>query len=132
VDPAPQILLVDDEDGLRRIAKRALTGAGFSVITAADGQEALELYAKHAADIRLIITDITMPRLDGVGLHRRLREQGVRVPVLFTSGYAAQDLIASEAPGLISDILEKPWGIAELVSKARAAMSRSSGSEPGT
>ena len=132
MDPAPQVLLVDDEEGLRRLASRALTAAGFAVLIAADGQEALDLYSKHAADIRLIVTDVRMPRLDGIGLHRRLREQGVRVPFLFMSGDAGQELAAGEGPGLIAEVLEKPWTLAELVSRVKDAVARASSPGPGT
>jgi PAS domain S-box-containing protein len=114
------ILVVEDDATLRQSARRVLETSGYSVATAADGQEALswmQLNVENPPD--LIISDVVMPRLSGPQLVSRLRETGRAPKVLFTSGYAAPEVRARapDQPGI--SMLAKPWTIADLLARVR-------------
>ncbi|MBI4542236.1 MAG: PAS domain S-box protein [Gemmatimonadetes bacterium] len=119
-----RILVVEDELALRRAAERALEKHGYTVLVAADGQEALELLRMEKGAIDLVVTDVVMPRLGGSELVEALRLERVEVPVLLTSGYTAPH--PRVAPGLPSGLpfLAKPWTIAELLAAVRSALDK--------
>jgi CheY-like chemotaxis protein len=119
-----RILLVEDEDGLRRVAQRALEKVGYKVITASDGVEALEAYRSHARDVDLIITDVVMPKLGGLALYRTLRQEGHGVAFLFTSGYAAHEIMRGDLPDGELALLQKPWTLADLTHRVREVLDR--------
>jgi two-component system cell cycle sensor histidine kinase/response regulator CckA len=103
------ILVVEDEEAVRSLTERILTGAGFSCIGASDGEEALELYRAHRDEIDVILTDVVMPGMSGLELAERI---GDGPPVVYMSGYADEHL-----PGM----LEKPFSADELVGALLAA-----------
>jgi signal transduction histidine kinase/CheY-like chemotaxis protein len=106
------ILLVEDDEALRRTARTALERAGHRVITARDGQDALELARDD--DFSLLVTDVVMPRLGGAACAAALRERRSGLPVLYVSGYVHEsEALGLEAPH--TAILAKPYGIADLV-----------------
>lgn len=87
---APKVLIVDDSEMVRNFHSYILRDAGFEVRTAADGAEALEIFLQEPFD--LIITDINMPRMDGLTFIRRVREVDPRVPIIIISSLEeAQD-----------------------------------------
>ncbi len=118
------ILLVEDEDGLRRVAQRALEKVGYKVLTASDGMEALDLFHKLAKDIDLIITDVVMPKLGGIALYRTLRQDGHSPRFLFTSGYAAHEIMRGDLPESDLHLLQKPWTLADLTHRVREMLDR--------
>jgi PAS domain S-box-containing protein len=122
-----RVLLVEDEDGLRRVAQRALEKVGYKVITASDGVEALEAYRTHARDVDLIITDVVMPKLGGLALYRTLRQEGHSVAFLFTSGYAAHEIMRGDLPEGELTLLQKPWTLADLTHRVREVLDRRPG-----
>lgn len=109
------VLLVEDEELLRRAAQRLLEGHGFRVLPAENGEEALTLYFRARGEVDLVLTDVVMPRLGGRGLHDALRERGETVPFLFMSGYVARE--ESNGPGLPpgAAFLPKPWELEDLI-----------------
>ena len=119
-----QILLVEDEEGLRRVAQRALERVGYRVLTAADGMEALDSYRSHPDGIDLIITDMVMPKLGGLALYRTLRQEGHSVRFLFTSGYAAHEIMRGDLPDGELVLLQKPWTLADLTKRVREVLDR--------
>jgi DNA-binding response OmpR family regulator len=80
--------------------------------------QALELFKAQSADIALIISDLTMPRLDGGGLLRGIRDSGSHVPFLFTSGYPTDDVVGADGDDV--QALAKPWTVTELTARVRA------------
>jgi two-component system, cell cycle sensor histidine kinase and response regulator CckA len=114
------ILLVEDEEGVRDVAARVLRRAGYRVLEAADGIEALELDAMFGAGIDLVLTDVVMPRLGGPELVRRLSARGPGRKVLFTSGYSASPI--SEALETGQSFLQKPYLPSTLVAAVRALL----------
>jgi two-component system cell cycle sensor histidine kinase/response regulator CckA len=114
------ILLVEDEEGVRDVAARVLRRAGYRVLEAADGIEALELDAMFGAGIDLVLTDVVMPRLGGPELVRRLSARAPGRKVLFTSGYSASPI--SEALQAGQSFLQKPYLPSTLVAAVRALL----------
>jgi CheY-like chemotaxis protein len=107
------ILLVEDEDAVRRLARRALTARGYSVIEAKDGEQALEVARAHPGTIDLLVSDLVLPRLGGREVAERLVRDRPNLRTLFISGYIDPDSIVSP------DYLQKPFGTTELVTRIR-------------
>jgi two-component system, cell cycle sensor histidine kinase and response regulator CckA len=99
------ILLVDDEEGYRELIARVLTKAGYEVLQAADGLEALSLLEKSKVD--LVISDILMPALNGYALVARLRARWPKMPVILTTGFLSQESAKSMMNGSV-DFIPKP------------------------
>jgi CheY-like chemotaxis protein len=100
---APSILVVDDEEGVRSIARRVLEAAGYQVWEAADGAQALAYLLQGV--VHLVVTDIRMPKMDGWELLTHLRSMNPKVPTLLMSGYD----IHLTASGISEMILAKPF-----------------------
>src|SRR5258708_38956159 len=81
------VMLVEDEDPVRIFGARALRNKGYTVLEARSGEAALELMGSTAEKIDLLITDVVMPRMDGPGLVREVRETYPEMKVIFISGY---------------------------------------------
>jgi len=118
------VLVVEDDDQLRRSAKRILEDAGYQVVTAADGLEALEAL-RQTAGVRLVFSDLVMPRLGGRALYDAARREGVTVPFLFASGYSDPDRGGSLDPAL--PLMHKPWMATDLLGRIRAILDRKIG-----
>jgi signal transduction histidine kinase/CheY-like chemotaxis protein len=108
------LLLVEDEERVRRLSRRTLERAGYEVLEAGDGQEALEVAGRHPGTIDLLFTDVVMPRLGGRALAEQLRHAREGLRVLFTSGYPTHPY--DPASGLPSgcNFLAKPFTTAAL------------------
>ncbi|MEI7934846.1 MAG: ATP-binding protein, partial [Chlorobiaceae bacterium] len=110
--PAPwqgsgTILLVEDEEPIRIIAKTLLEKFGFTVLEAVNGIEALELYRKNAADITLVVTDMGMPVMDGYALFRELKKIKPKLPIIVSSGYGEGDVTSRIAREDIAALINK-------------------------
>lgn len=101
------ILVVDDEPNMRRVLQILLERLGHTVVLADDGAAALERLA--AASVDLIISDLRMPRLDGLGLQRALREQGLQIPLIMISAHGSVDTAVSAMKGGAVDFLQRPF-----------------------
>jgi CheY-like chemotaxis protein len=88
---AGTILFVDDEPEVRSIARATLEQAGYQVIEADDGQKALEAFEAQRDQIGLVITDVLMPNLDGLGLSARLHKGDPDLPILLLSGHVLEE-----------------------------------------
>jgi two-component system cell cycle sensor histidine kinase/response regulator CckA len=114
------ILLVEDEDMVRSVAERALSRQGYKVLTANDGEEALEVLAR-GEQIDLMISDVVMPNMDGPTMVRLAREARPDIPVLFMSGYAEEQLRNSIDIDNVA-FLPKPFSVTQLAEAARDAL----------
>jgi two-component system, OmpR family, response regulator MprA len=122
-----RILVVDDDRKLREMLRRALESSGFEVATAEDGGRALAAVSAKAPD--LIVLDVLMPGVDGLGVARRLRERGDPVPILMLT---ARDAVPDRVAGLdagADDYLVKPFALDELTARVRALLRRRSDME---
>ncbi len=116
------ILLVEDQEQVRRLASTVLTGFGYRVKEAASGDEALSMAGNHAGPIHLLLTDMVMPGMTGRELALRLRGSHPGMQVLYMSGYS-EDLIArSGAPDANVACIPKPFRPEELAAKVRAVL----------
>jgi two-component system, cell cycle sensor histidine kinase and response regulator CckA len=115
------ILLVEDDDQLRRSAKRILEDAGYQVVSTADGLEALEAL-RHTVGIGLVFSDLVMPRLGGRALYDAARRDGHTVPFLFASGYSDPSRATSPDPSV--PMLRKPWTGTDLLGRVRDILDR--------
>ncbi len=116
------ILLAEDEPALRMLVQDVLGRAGYRVLAAEDGEEALAVSRSHGGTVDLLVTDIVMPNLGGRELAARLLEERPGVRVLFMSGYPNDGKGLGELGGSIEDLLRKPFPMRELVERVRAAL----------
>jgi two-component system cell cycle sensor histidine kinase/response regulator CckA len=114
------ILLVEDEDMVRAVAERALTRQGYTVLTAENGEAALELIASSDRP-DLLISDVVMPTMDGPTMVARVRRRYPDLPILFMSGYAEEQLRRSIDLDHVA-FLPKPFSVQQLAEAARDAL----------
>ncbi|MEI6305590.1 MAG: ATP-binding protein, partial [Deltaproteobacteria bacterium] len=103
------ILLVEDEDQVRLIAKALLKNIGFYVLEAVNGKEALELYQKNATDITLVMTDMGMPIMDGYELFSELKKLNPELPIIVSSGYGDAEVNSRIDIDNIAGLISKPY-----------------------
>jgi len=115
------ILLADDEPMIRSLSRAILESYGYKVLLAEDGAQAVKIYEREKQRIDLVILDLTMPELSGRDALRRLAGIDPRVPVLFASGYSAED-IAGLQHGPILGFIAKPYQPEELARTVRLAL----------
>jgi len=117
------VLVVDDDPAILRLNKLELSGQGFSVLTAEDGEEALAIAEQHRPDI--VVLDILMPNISGLEVMRRLRER-TNIPVVLLSAKNYDEDIVSGLEMGADDYLVKPFNPEELTARVRAVLRRQS------
>ena len=117
-----RVLVVDDEPQITRVLRTVLTSQGYQVQTAAEGQAALTSLTDWHPE--LVITDLMMPRMDGVELCRRIRAQS-SVPIIVLSVKGEERTKVEALDSGADDYITKPFGIDELLARVRAALRRS-------
>jgi PAS domain S-box-containing protein len=115
--PHETVLMVEDEDDLRVITGRILTRAGYHVLTASGGEQAIHLAQNHAGPIHLLLTDVIMPRMTGNEVAARIRALRPGIPVLYMSGYAEPVLTENGTLPEGVTIVEKPFTSRELLDR---------------
>ena len=118
-----KVLVVDDEENIRQLLSVSLKFQGYEVETAADGPAALDLCRIAKPDV--LVLDVMMPGMDGFGLMRRLRADGVEAPALFLS---ARDTVEDKINGLTiggDDYVTKPFSLEEVVARLQVLLRRS-------
>jgi two-component system cell cycle sensor histidine kinase/response regulator CckA len=110
-----RILLVEDEDMVRAVAERALARQGYTVVTAADGDEGVEAVRENP-DFDIIVSDVVMPSMDGPAMAREIRQLAPGIPVLFMSGYAEEQLRREiDIEGM--HFIPKPFSVQQIAAK---------------
>ena len=125
-----RLLVVEDEPNILELLSASLRYAGFNVVTAAAGIEAVQAAQRHRPD--LIVLDVMLPDMDGFNVVRRLRSGGARMPVVFLT---ARDATEDKIRGLTlggDNYVTKPFSLEEVIARIRAVLRRTSGepSEP--
>lgn len=119
------ILIAEDEKHIRLALGIVLKQAGFAVDVAANGHEAFETVMRHASDgspINLIITDIFMPKVDGLELMDMLNEKGFTIPVIVITGYGNSELIVKLRTRGFAGYLDKPFIPDELLTQVKTVL----------
>jgi CheY-like chemotaxis protein len=118
------ILIVEDNDNLRNLLQRTLETVGFSVLPAADGVEGLRLCQEHGRTIDLMVSDIVMPRLDGLRLSEQVRASHPAMRFLFVTGFAEEFPEVHELIKIGATILEKPFLLSEFLRKVEDTLNQ--------
>ena len=118
--PLPQgsgelILVVDDEENVRKVTRRILERSGYRTIEAENGVEGVSQYMAHRQDVRVVLTDIAMPAMDGVTFTRALRELNPQVLVISASGHESKAHLPADLKLPQGTHLSKPFGVAVLL-----------------
>lgn len=116
------VLVVDDDDTTRAVARRMLVMAGYTVHLASDGDEALGVYREHHDDIQVVLLDLTMPRLDGSATFTELRRQDPGVRVVLTSGYNEREATSHLIGKGLAGFIQKPYRYKDLLAVIEQAV----------
>jgi CheY-like chemotaxis protein len=122
--PSVCILLVEDNDNLRNMLQRTLEGAGFSVLAASDSKEALYLCQRHDGAVDLTVSDVVMPRLNGIQMKERILAIRPGMRFLFITGFAEEFPELRELIENGREVLQKPFLPSELVAKVEEMLNR--------
>ena len=116
------LLLVEDEASVRQAARQFLTGRGYTVLEATDGEDAIRASREYRGLIHLLVTDVVMPRMGGPTLAERLTDERPDVKVLFVSGYAENTILKHGKIDVATRFLQKPFSLKTLARKIREVL----------
>jgi len=122
VQGSETILLVEDEEAVRRATSEFLKLQGYTVIEAKDGLQALAIAKSNSATIDLVVTDVVMPNMSGGQLALELQSISAPTKVLFVSGYAGKTVIDHRVTDLETNFLQKPFTLGQFSAKIREAL----------
>ena len=117
------MLLIEDEDPVRNMAKKMLTRLGYTVLEAKDGAEAMDIFQQNQDEIRCVLSDLTMPRMDGWETLAALRKLSPETPVILSSGYDEAKVMAGEYTEIPNAFIGKPYqlkGLRETINRVLA------------
>jgi CheY-like chemotaxis protein len=109
IEASGTVLLVEDEEQVRKMAMKMLIRLGYTVLEAKDGAEAVVIFQKHQDQIRCVLSDLTMPRMNGWGTLAALRKISPKIPVILSSGYDETQVMVGEHPERPNAFLGKPY-----------------------
>lgn len=116
------ILLVDDEETVRKVTTKMLTTFDFNVMTAESGPEAMKLFRERADEIDAVILDLTMPHMDGRQVFREMRGVKNDVKIILSSGYSEEDVRNQFIDEGLAGFIHKPYRAMELIEEIRRAL----------
>ncbi len=116
------ILIVEDEDDVRKFLKEALNSLSYNVIEAKNGKEALKIFEEKEGKINLIITDLIMPEMSGEQLYREIKKKNSEVKIIFTSGYTGNQISDENILNKDVNFLSKPYKISDLFNLVRKVL----------
>ena len=116
------VLVVDDEETIRTLARQMLEHAGFSVLTAGGGREAIRLFREHQHEVSCVLLDLTMPDLDGAETFRELRHICPDVRVILSSGYSEEAATERFAGQGLAGFIQKPYQLETLIARIQQAL----------
>ena len=121
------VLVVDDDETVRSVARHMLERSGFTVLTARDGAEGVAVFRESTEQIALVLVDLTMPTLGGEEAFRAMRQIRPAVRVVLMSGYSSQELAARYGAEGLAGFIQKPFRLEEIEACLTAAMSTAAG-----
>jgi two-component system, cell cycle sensor histidine kinase and response regulator CckA len=114
------VLVIDDDDAVRRGVVRLLTSAGFDTLEARDGSEAIHIFAEHSQKITAVTLDLEMPTTNGRATLAMLSEYAPRLPIIIATAYPLPDDLVGRVPGQRGvGYLQKPFTVKELTAELR-------------
>ena len=116
------ILLAEDDELVRNLSVEILRAAGYQLIVAKDGEEAVQLFTDHSEDISFLLLDVIMPRMNGRAAYEKMKEIRDDIPVLFMSGYSYDALRNDTRLDEGYELMEKPFGSTSLLRTIRNMM----------
>ena len=118
------VLVVDDDEAVRTMTRRMIEQAGFTVLTASGGREAIRLFREHRQEIGCVVLDLVMPDLDGVETFRELRGFCPEVRVILSSGYSEETATERFTQEGLAGFIQKPYAMAPLIEQIRQAIAQ--------
>ena len=122
-NPVPTILVAEDEEAIREMVGSVLSDAGYRVILAASGRDAVNAAKNHKGPIHLLFADVTMPDFGGVEIAAKLASQYPGMKVLFTSGNSMENIITEGILGPGHEFIAKPFNLKDMLGKVKAILS---------
>ncbi|MGA6925694.1 MAG: response regulator [Desulfosarcina sp.] len=113
------VLLVDDEKMVLEVGKAILQRLGHEVLTAESGEEALVRFTQHREAIGCVVLDLTMPGMDGKETFRQMRELNPNLPIIISSGLAADQVTTQFGSTPPTSVIQKPYQVADLSAKIK-------------
>ncbi|MBZ9678328.1 response regulator [Mesorhizobium sp. ES1-1] len=117
-----KLLIVEDDESVRTLAARALERAGHTIDVAADGGQGLSLIKAMQGGYDLVVSDIRMPEMDGIEMAVAAAALFPSMKIMLMTGYADQRERAEELDGIILDVVQKPFTLAEIRSRVERAL----------
>ena len=117
-----RILVAEDEDSIRDICRRVLTDAGYQVLVAVNGQAAIDILSERGGQVDLILADVVMPVAGGEAISEFLRTAELKIPIIYTSGYALRSGPADFLQGEAVTLLRKPYSLSQLLATVKNAL----------
>jgi len=111
------VLVVEDEVALVQLLKKLLSQAGYRVLAAMDGEEAIDLYQNHKTEIDVVLLDLGLPKITGFDVIPRLKEQNPGVNIIITTGYLEADLKAKLFRTGVKDCIHKPYLVDDVIER---------------
>ena len=116
------ILVVEDESLMRRLLERILSSDGISVLLAADGEEALDVYRHHRGEINVVLLDLGLPKISGWEVFNTLKQENPNLSVIVASGYMEPDVKSRMHRAGVEHFIEKPYRLDHLVSTLKTVV----------
>ena len=117
-----KLLIVEDDESVRVLCTRALERAGHAVDVASDGAQGLERIRQARGGYDLVVSDIRMPEMDGIGMAQAAADAFPSLKILLMTGYADQRERAAELDGIVLDVMQKPFTLAEMRDRVGRAL----------
>lgn len=118
------VLVVEDDDDVRRLTVALMKGLGYTVMEASSGREALSLCTVKAEELKLVVSDVIMPEMDGIELARKLRTLIPHLGIVLVTGFSEHPIVDGASPEHFDCILQKPFNRAALATSARRVLDK--------
>ncbi len=123
ISQSQTILIVEDEDAFQKLLANNLENLGYSILTAADGLEAIELFEEHRQIIDIVLLDIGLPLVSGHAVLQKIRETNTTVKVIVMTGYDIDEIMPNIDALSVNDIIQKPFDIDYMIDRVREILS---------